>query len=568
MQPISQQFEQEIQSHIKNLRIELKGFFDAKIEAAFRIQAVAVHEKGKNFAEFVQSFLQRQRRLIELNAIGIHAKEAKKKATPILSEFFEDRSIAEEKAFKKKSAKTTGASAGYVAVKTAKPEGASFMVKKARKSQPEATEGISLLALKEQNKALFDSMKDRFLLVNEFVSTVMYRRALYGQASIVELVLTDAPNCIMSRSKFLQGFKTLSEFSNSGDQYRLNPKCIKLREIENTEKVMVTLLVLGEADVNAGNLGVTEIVEEGKPKLVLAKIDHGFTATKVFKDAAEALTFLADTYKRFEYYDVLRLNVSELKKAAEEIISISDSEIETLIKARVYELKRSGFDIANYRISPDYVKGVFFTPTLPDRIFTTFEELEEYYVNYYKQQINVMRQVRDRLDIIAHIDGMPIGWKNGRWLQDIKGDDPIAWTVQHGKLIEGKNPVVWAELHNKLIEGDDPIAWTVQHGKLAVKGNILTLDVIEVLLTKIQQLDIESQGSKYLSIKDDILSLKNNLQTLQQAINIRDYRKVSDLSLLCLNILEKIIPLFSRIIDRDQMDAYKVINTPINFGPK
>ncbi|MBU1147503.1 MAG: hypothetical protein KKD11_04045, partial [Candidatus Omnitrophica bacterium] len=249
--------------------------------------------------------------------------------------------------------------------------------------------------------------------------------------------------------RFLHDFETLAEFTGSKRASGLGPQYEKLGQLEGGEKVFAAMLVWGEYDIHAGNLGVMKIQDDaGKDRNVLAKIDHGWSATQFFTDPATVLKNLANAYKIYRYQGKLPLNIDKLRLAVDEITLISDDEIERLVQSRLDELKKMGFEIDQLLFwENDPVH--YHDASLPKSgDFFDYDALARHYLERYKSQIATMREVSKRLSIISQIDfsddpKTQAEWKNGVWLQDLVNMDPVLWAKEHGKTIGGLDPKVW-----------------------------------------------------------------------------------------------------------------------------
>lgn len=72
--------------------------------------------------------------------------------------------------------------------------------------------------------------------------------------------------------------------------------------------------------------------------------------------------------------------------------------------------------------------------------FENFGELENYYIDHYKKQMVIMKELSEQLNIISKIEGAgsnPSNWENGEWLQAISGSNPVFWAMFYNKKING-----------------------------------------------------------------------------------------------------------------------------------
>lgn len=287
--------------------------------------------------KLLQPFDKEIKRINELQEILYQEK-----APEVLEKHFEDRTIAKESAFKQDKAKPSGVADGYVAKRNSDDH--LFMMKKAMKEEmvPEIKTPLGEEKIRSKD---FDSMN----LVNEFVTGGIFRdpRVLGNRAPIIELVESSTPGLINLRSKFLPDFQTVSEFTGANPP-GIGLQADKLKDVKGAEKYFAAALFGGEYDIHAGNVGVIKAKDDqGKDIMVFAKIDHGWSASQFFSDHKKMLKNLANALKVYHYTDIGKLNLKldKFKEAVDEITKISDQEIETMIKSRVYQLKKAGMDI-------------------------------------------------------------------------------------------------------------------------------------------------------------------------------------------------------------------------------
>lgn len=184
-------------------------------------------------------------------------------------------------------------------------------------------------------------------------------------------------------------------------------------------------------------------------KAVFAKIDHGRSGTSYFTSANYALHKLAETFdpRGFNYIGLITLNIEEFKKAIDELLNISEEEIEEIIDKRVFTLERLGLDLTELE----------FRSNTDDQCascqFDTFDDLKKYYVKNFAQQRNIMRDISNRLGVIAKIkvsDDPQLQeiWRNHDWLWHIRGNDPLEWFLYNdsGRQIANLNPDLLDEL--------------------------------------------------------------------------------------------------------------------------
>jgi len=350
--------------------------------------------------------------------------EAKK----VLGKHLEDRTAAQESDFNPKGQKASGVSDGYVAAR--KSDNATFMIKKAFKDEVYQDErGWS-----QSRSDSFDSMN----FVNEFVTAPLYKRMLYDRAPIIEAVKSDnAQSSVVSlRSKFLNKFETVSEFTGAREAGDIGRGANKLKDVQGAEKLFASMLMGGEYDIHAGNIGVMTVKDEqGKDTKVFSKIDHGWSASQFFTDPKVMMENFANAYEKYGYAGKVDLNVSKFKNAVDENLKISDDEISKIVKARTQQLKDTGFDIKGLEVPVwENDKSHDFDSKAPKfKTFNSFEKLEEHYIKHYQDQRKSMQALSQRLGVIESVQHPSDEWKNGQWITDIRGQDPMKWAKKYNK---------------------------------------------------------------------------------------------------------------------------------------
>lgn len=333
---------------------------------------------------------------------------------------------------------------GYKTKRKGDVDGASYMVKTAWKSHED----------KKQ--------KDAMEFVNEFVTAPLYNITLYNRAPMIAEVQVTQEQVGLG-SKFLPNFKSIYEFcktdDNDDDLFGSALDYSKLTKATGMEKVFASILAWGETDEHYENIGVMLIDKtENKPEeLVFAKIDHGRSATIFFKNTNAAFEKLVGSYATNGYQNHIPLKASKLKESLYQITLISDEEIARLVKSRIYQLKQTGFNIKDVSFKFKERNGEL----LSEVKFANFDELDNYYISHYIQQMTIMREVCRNLDIIAKISDPHdafndrITWNNGGWLSSIKGANPLVWAIKNNKQIENKDPILWAIENSANINLDD-----------------------------------------------------------------------------------------------------------------
>lgn len=329
---------------------------------------------------------------------------AKKKS--VLDRHFNDRAVASKSGFAALASKDAGVSEGYVAQR--KEDEQKFMMKAAH-DRPKTFQGNI----------------DKRDFVNEYIMAPLYRRMLFDRAPIFELTVQDeidakkigtpkldSASIIHGRSKFFDEFQTLSEFA--GDkQTSAKPYHPNLRTLEGFEKVMAACLLAGELDYHAGNLGVvSKIGDDRKKHNIVVKIDHGRSAMVVSQNEDALISNMIIGLALYGFGNI-PFDVKAFKVAIDEMIKISDEEIENIISSRFDILRKSGFKFAGTTFMTmletfaNQTEGRYWKPqlyTVEDDNPESIDKLKKQYIDNFKNQKQVMAKLSLRLDLMAKID--------------------------------------------------------------------------------------------------------------------------------------------------------------------
>ncbi len=197
-------------------------------------------------------------------------------------------------------------------------------------------------------------------LVNEYMSAPIYKTLLGDKAPNVHLVSTSdsneeekksKANKIAISSEFLDDFQTFKEFSEG-----FSDRKEAMKAINGVEDVVAAAQLVGDEDINEGNLGVVtenKIDENGQEKTyyTAAKIDHG----KALRDINEemdksAISYMLDEDVNGKQYQDLELDSEKLAAAFDRASKIDPAELEEMINARSEEFSKE-LDSINQRIS-------------------------------------------------------------------------------------------------------------------------------------------------------------------------------------------------------------------------
>jgi len=385
----------EIKHYLDQLQIELQSNFTPSLREEFIRDARVYQLQELDLFDFVQNFLEKQKQKNELLQCP---PKVNKNLTLFLWQHFDERLTAQKSSFEKIANKPSGISPGYIAIRPANPSGSKFMIKTALKVlncppilvKKHPISGITIIN---------DLSEDRRSLVNEYITDILYQRTLYDRTPVITIVTDNSitANEIALRSRFLVDFQTVSEFTAPGIQTRVGIHCLQLERVIGAEKVFAAMLIWGEHDMHACNIGVMRINHE----LFFSKIDHGHSACQFFTNPNLALKYFAYAYNEHDYQDCILLNVDKFKEMIDQI-TLVDAEIETLVKIRVYELKRAGFDINGLQLKFWEDTDELIYEDFKCINFTDFDSLEQFFISRFKKQIEVARKISNILDFFRN----------------------------------------------------------------------------------------------------------------------------------------------------------------------
>lgn len=207
-------------------------------------------------------------------------------------------------------------------------------------------------------------------------------------------------------------FKRLKKYIINDESFaiklsKLMPSSVKFNGFE---KVIAAALFLEDADYHYENIGFFTN-EHGER--YLAKIDHGRSGYNLgkHKNSFELMQSFIDQREDLGI-DGIEFDPRDFKKAVEEVLTISDQEIEDLIKSRVYLLKREGFKLDNFYYSED-IEGAKFV-SRKDNL-----KDDEIYVSKSLLRSNIICQARGKNKIVFNKD------KEGRVIGKISDNKEI-----------------------------------------------------------------------------------------------------------------------------------------------
>lgn len=360
--------------------------------------------------------LKRTERTKELESLKVTEKDS---ITKEIGRHFEDRMVASESAFQYYGCKPSGLSSGCIVRKHS--DDYLFLVKDTVPlTKPTAGQKV----LGNLGFYFVNEFSGAVSLINEFVTGPLYKRILYNRAPIIALVESGHPCSMHVRSRFLNHFKTAYEVMGV-DTCKYQPT--RLKDAQGAEKLFVAMLFVGENDgMNLKNFGVMEVNDEaGKTIKVFAKIDHGESGIRFFSKINEMMGRLVQVCHHYQLGCQFVFAISKFKEAVDEVLKITDKELETLIMARVHELKRMNVD----------VKGLSFGTWVEPVSFTDVRELEQYYTKKYIVHKKTFTNLNKLLSIIEKVAPTSPEWQNGQWLTAIPWNNLPQWIIHQSKIV-------------------------------------------------------------------------------------------------------------------------------------
>lgn len=361
--------------------------------------------------------------------------ESKQKTTP-LEKLLDDKKVAELSEFKDQSKKTEGVNSGFQAKRGS--DGHQFMLKVYHRG--------GNLDQRQRN--------DNMSFVNEFVMAPFYKRWLYDSTPNVELVKDPKTNGILLRSKYLHEFTSVKSYVElKGDSGFL--------QISGIERKFAADIMGLELDRHAGNSGLMTIDTER----VACKIDHGQSAMNSFTNAMNMWKNFT-SYMTNEYAKTVSINPEKLRDSLDQMLKISDEEIERFVTARIHLLKKHGIDFTKepliLGIFEDSIKHLD-NSHMKRVTFKSEKDAVEHYTKLVKQNKKVVKEFRDNfIDVICKMD-MPEKWfKRNKWITEIAQKDPIQWAAENNVKIQGKDAIQWAADNSHKIAGQNHKTWAAK----------------------------------------------------------------------------------------------------------
>lgn len=474
------------------LRKQLGEYFTSDIEDQFQIQAKEWQErpKGLSLFDLAQIFLQQQNHKKELHEVIKDSRKTKATVVGSLEKFFEDKVAIQESKFENFTSTYTS-SGGHVAEK--KDDHVRFMLKKTKKANP------------------------RFDFVSEFIYAPLYKRFLYDRAPLVELVECSDASDLCLRSKFLQDFETYEELRNKFLKAKGQEQAMHLetaKRIDGIEKVIAAAMFCGEGDCNDTNVGFIK-TEEGK--LIAAKIDHGRSGLVYYTSVTNCMT-LCPFFDIGAYgiWMLTSVDAGKLKEALDQVLSVSDEEIDSIVSARINELEHSGIDISSI-VYPCIVDEKH----IQKHHCLDQDDLRNYCINFLKHQRSIMTEFSEKLYIVSVMSSKndedvaeSLRWRTYSWRGAIgSGKDLIDWARENGRTLRGTDgrqmdPDDWLKAR-KLEIAQETMAKSVirEVPTTDSKQEEARVSYISELLTELQGFYNKARKKKVL-LQADISSLR------------------------------------------------------------
>ena len=250
------------------------------------------------------------------------------------------KATAKEDDFIQVGVKPSGTSQGYIATK----DKLQYLIKKVANPQQANTNDYCAMGA-----------------VHELIMAPLYKMLMYGRAPYVASVKTSSAKVVALASEFLPGsFQTVAQYTASPSPSEIGPGYAKLLQAQDAEKLIATMLMLGEYDVNSGNIGIMHEQQDGVDKLVFAKIDHGWSAMQFFTDPEIALQNLRQMFEIYykHYYDekkkkhqcehyLIPINIAKFKEHIAQICLIDQEAISEFLMASWQAFQQLGINLNN-----------------------------------------------------------------------------------------------------------------------------------------------------------------------------------------------------------------------------
>lgn len=374
---------------------------------------------------------------------GINELEMKE-ASKAIEKLLEDKKVAEIGEFRDLANKSEGVSSGFKAKRD--KDGHQFMLKTFH------TGGN--LNNRQKN--------DNISFVNEFVMAPFYKRWLYDSTPHIELVKDKQTGAIYLRSKYLNEFESLQDYLVlNGDTPFL--------QIPGIERKFAADIMGAELDRHEGN--TCRMNTNGSEKTA-GKIDHGQSAMNTFTSYSQMwMNFSSYMEKTTKYAKSVSINPALIRDSLDQMLQISDEEIERFAASRVHILKMNGIDFKQNNLNlVIFENSTKHFDASHSKTITIHNEKEavDHYIKLIKQNMKVVQEFKENiLDVISKFD-MPEKWfKRNKWITEIGQKDPLLWAIENNVTIEGKKAEVWAKDNNKKINSMEPSKWAKENGKKA-----------------------------------------------------------------------------------------------------
>ena len=444
-----------------------------------------------------------EKEINESKEILNEVKKNKSAVRKILEKHFQDKIVTNTKDFKNLQQPGGGASSSYIAERVT--DNAIHIIKHAKISQGNTGE------IQEKTDA-----------IREFIISPIYKRYLYDRTSTVELLNDEQSqqdkDVFFIRSKFLDSYQTLNEWEGQ-NIVKTKPTVIitgepaeetdvhdnsilaeKIQEVTGFEKVLAASLFNGEGDLNKNNIG---IINNAELERSFAKIDHGRSFERFERNengVREKILVDRELYK----YPYISPDARKLNEHIEQMLQVSDEEIENIVANRIDVLEK-------LQIDP---KGIALNESHPSQQSTSIKEnlneLKKECISDLKSQKNVMREFAKTLKAVNLMQPVSEQWLKGQWLDDIKGEDPILFAKNNGMTIDGKDPIQYG-IENHMM--DASIKYAIEKGSnidnlhpiLYAHNNNIQIDGKEPLKYAEDKEESKSSQNMWIAIRKTML---------------------------------------------------------------
>ncbi len=272
--------------------------------------------------------------------------------------------------------------------------------------------------------------------IQEYIAAALFKRLLYDRAPIISIVRNHG-----IASKFFLGGK---ESLSIRDFYKCNGDFeYVLTHYEGIELILAAGMRLGDIDLNDRNILANKENADDREIRTLRKVDHGWALTSFFTCEGKMRKAF---FKRFSTY-LPFIDFNKLKDAILRCCSVSDEEIEDIVRTQIHRLKHQNLNTPfkfhigiDDELSPK--NDASFYSTIQ---FLTLDDYEKFILARLKMQRTVLQYMLKSLDLIQFLEPHVTKKQMIKLLQSI---DPWVWAIQNNIYINGQHAFVYVQQNN------------------------------------------------------------------------------------------------------------------------